>query len=153
MMPFITKLKLLFVFLMSLGYCSNAFTLTRPNLLAQNSMTPPTTNTQHQFLLQNNSPAIRTSLYAKRERDTFIEESEARGNIILAIVMVLVVWSFSIPPELRREHFCFSPKCRVDNTSNLCYDCISFEEFTEKVADYYKGGGGVHFDFSIEEKD
>mmetsp|Transcript_25908 Transcript_25908/g.31936 ORF Transcript_25908/g.31936 Transcript_25908/m.31936 type:complete len:184 (-) Transcript_25908:794-1345(-) len=94
-----------------------------------------------------------TALHAKKERFSVYEESEKRGQIIFAFVFLLVVWGFTIPPELRREHFCFARKCRLDNTANLCYNCISFSEWTAKVADYYKGGGGVHFDFSVEPKD
>ena len=88
----------------------------------------------------------------KKKRYQVYEESEKRGNILFAFSLLVCVWSFSIPPELRREHFCFSEKCRLDNTAPLCYDCITFSEWTGKVADYYKGGGGIKFDFSIEEK-
>merc|ERR1719223_185992 len=87
----------------------------------------------------------------KKERLKVYEESEKRGNVLFAFVLLVCIWSFSIPPELRREHFCFSERCRSDNTANLCYDCITFSEWRGKVADYYKGGGGVKFDFSVEE--
>lgn len=96
---------------------------------------------------------MNTSLSAKKERSRVFEESEKRGNYLFGFVLLVVVWSFTIPPELRRTHFCFSRTCRLDNTGKLCYDCTSFGEWATKVSNYYKGGGGINFDFSIEEKD
>ena len=96
--------------------------------------------------------ASRVILQEKKKRFKVYEESEKRGNVLFAIVLVICIWSFSIPPELRREHICFSEKCRLDNTGKFCYDCINFSELTGKISDYYKGGGGVNFDFSVEEK-
>jgi hypothetical protein len=96
-----------------------------------------------------------TSLYAndKKERMKVYEESEERGKYLFGIVFIFLIWSFSIPPELRRQHICFSQKCIEDNTGKLCYDCISFGQWAKNVSNYYEGGGGVNFDFSIEKKD
>ena len=77
---------------------------------------------------------------------------EKRGLVLFALVAITNIWSFTIPVELRRAHICSTQKCVEDNTGRLCYDCISWGEWKERVVDYYKGGGGIHFDFSVEEK-
>lgn len=93
-----------------------------------------------------------TELYdAKPDRPKFMDESESRGNVLLGLALAVCIWAFSIPPELRREHFCFTDKC-VENRS-YCYDCVTFGEWYGQVKEYYANGGGVHFDFSIEKKD
>jgi hypothetical protein len=71
-----------------------------------------------------------------------------RGKIIQVIVLAVCVWSFSIPPEFRRARFCTTSGC-VENRAS-CNDCVTFSEWKIKVIDYYKGGGGVNFDFSID---
>jgi hypothetical protein len=75
-------------------------------------------------------------------------DGKGRGYVLQAIVLSICVWFFSIPPEFRRTHFCPTSKC-VENRAS-CYDCTTFGEWKVRVADYYKGGGGVHFDFSID---
>ena len=80
----------------------------------------------------------------------WMDGSEKRGNIFFAFVLLTIVWTFTLPLDLRREHFCFSRECRLDNTKELCYDCVSIGEWTKQVADYYKGGGGFHFDLSVK---
>ena len=93
-----------------------------------------------------------TELYdVKADRPKFMDESESRGNVLLGFALAVCIWAFSIPPELRREHFCFTDKC-VENRS-YCYDCVTFGEWYGQVKEYYANGGGVHFDFSIEKKD
>jgi hypothetical protein len=75
-------------------------------------------------------------------------DGKGRGYVLQTIVLSICVWFFSIPPEFRRTHFCPTSKC-VENRAS-CYDCTTFGEWKVRVADYYKGGGGVHFDFSID---
>jgi hypothetical protein len=75
-------------------------------------------------------------------------DGKNRGYVIQTIVLSICVWFFSIPPEFRRTHFC--PTARCVESRATCYDCVTFGEWKVRVADYYKGGGGVHFDFSID---
>jgi hypothetical protein len=75
-------------------------------------------------------------------------DGKNRGYVIQTIVLSICVWFFSIPPEFRRTHFCPTSRCVENRTT--CYDCVTFGEWKVRVADYYKGGGGVHFDFSID---
>jgi len=86
--------------------------------------------------------------YKKGGPSDVLIESNERGYVILVLAIFAVIWSFSIPPEFRRAHFCFTEQC-VQNRSK-CYDCVTVGEWSEQVADYYRNGGGVHFDFSID---
>lgn len=86
----------------------------------------------------------------ERKRPGVYEDSEKRGAFLLVLALLLCAWSFSIPVELRRDHWCFTSQCASNRSS--CYDCITFGEWYQKVRDYYVNGGGIQFDFSIEEK-
>ena len=92
----------------------------------------------------------RSVVTALNYSNDFMDESEKRGGVIFAITLLLCVWSFSIPVELRRDHWCFTDKCS-ENRSR-CNDCVTFSEWYGKVNEYYANGGGINFDFSIEEK-
>eukprot|EP00568_Trieres_chinensis_P004048 CAMPEP_0183292988 /NCGR_PEP_ID=MMETSP0160_2-20130417/1851_1 /TAXON_ID=2839 ORGANISM="Odontella Sinensis, Strain Grunow 1884" /NCGR_SAMPLE_ID=MMETSP0160_2 /ASSEMBLY_ACC=CAM_ASM_000250 /LENGTH=156 /DNA_ID=CAMNT_0025454039 /DNA_START=39 /DNA_END=509 /DNA_ORIENTATION=+ len=69
-----------------------------------------------------------------------------RGLYLFLIVGLINVWSFSIPPEFRRAQFCSAEQVELNPGSH----CITTEKWVEGIADYYKNGGGIHFDFSIE---
>ena len=73
---------------------------------------------------------------------------QSRGVPLGLLVLAIVVWSFSIPPEFRRAHFCTSDRC-VANRSR-CYDCVTVGEWTQDVKDYYANGGGIQWDFSVD---
>jgi hypothetical protein len=111
---------------------------------------------------RNNAPHLPTSLSSKRQRQQQqvaltvqqmaskgkYDFGSGRGKIIQVIVLAVCVWSFSIPPEFRRARFCTTSRCVESRAS--CNDCVTFSEWKIKVVDYYKGGGGVNFDFSID---
>lgn len=63
----------------------------------------------------------------------------------MVAVMILNVWLFSIPPDLRRQEICLERR-----TSTL--DCSTLGEWIGQVEEYYQNGGGINFDFSIEGK-
>jgi hypothetical protein len=73
-----------------------------------------------------------------------------RGFVILAIVLLINLWFFTIPPEIRRAHICTTDRCVQDRA--WCYDCKTFREVKDGVSDYYAGGGGIKWDFSVEQK-
>lgn len=105
----------------------------------------------NEFFQRSSQESSMTVLNSSRDsRPDFQVESEKRGAVILTIAMFLCLWSFSIPVELRREHWCFSDRCEANRSR--CNDCVTFKEWFGKVNEYYANGGGVHFDFSIEEK-
>jgi len=73
-----------------------------------------------------------------------------RGVPLGVLVLLISIWGFSVPPEFRRAHFCFSDRCTQNRTAYMCNDCVTFGEWTRKVADYYANGGGIQWDFSID---
>ena len=73
---------------------------------------------------------------------------EDKGKRILEAAMLVVIWSFSIDVKLRRVHFCFTEACEAN--LSRCYDCVTFGEWIDMVKEYYKNGGRVFFDFSID---
>lgn len=77
-------------------------------------------------------------------------EGTGRGLFVMAISLFACVWIFSIPPEFRRAHICTSnrPSSVVVDGSNKC---VPLGAWVDDVADYYRGGGGVQFDFSIDQ--
>ena len=97
------------------------------------------------------SSSTSSALRSKDERRSIYKESEARGNVIFALALVATLWSFSIPPQLRREHICPTKSCELNRVR--CYDCVTKEEWLGQVSEYYKNGGGIHFDFSVEPKE
>ena len=91
----------------------------------------------------------KSELCLKKE-DVLDTDGTERGKIIFVMSLLLCIWSFTIPVELRRSHFCFSDRCAANRVA--CDNCVTFKEWGNDVKNYYKNGGGVHFDFSIEEK-
>jgi hypothetical protein len=77
-----------------------------------------------------------------------LEGSNGRGLTILTLALAICVWIFSIPPEIRREHICTTSACVANRMK--CYDCVTFDEWKEQVSDYYRNGGGIMFDLSVD---
>jgi hypothetical protein len=95
------------------------------------------------------SKADALRLRSSKDDDNAAVDGTGRGLVVMAISLFACVWIFSIPPEFRRAHICTSdrPSVGADGTST----CVPLGAWAEDVADYYKGGGGVHFDFSIDQ--
>jgi len=73
-----------------------------------------------------------------------------RGVPLLILALAWSVWSFSLPLEFRRAHFCFSDRCVEHPSANMCYDCVAFSAWTKDIVTYYQQGGGVQWDFSVD---
>lgn len=73
---------------------------------------------------------------------------QRRGIPLGLLVLAVVIWSFSVPPEFRRAHFCYSDRCTANRSR--CYDCVTLAEWTRDVQTYYQNGGGIQWDFSID---
>jgi hypothetical protein len=119
----------------------------------------PSTSIQKIFcnVVASNCPSTKfsssTRLFAQNDsedRTTNYEYGTERGSVLMAIVMAFCIWTFSIPPSFRRAHICYTPPC-VEQRS-ACSDCVTGEEWISDVVDYYKGGGGIQWDFSIDPK-
>lgn len=79
-----------------------------------------------------------------------IDGTGNRGPILLGLTLFTTVWLFSIPPDFRRAHICTLQVC-VDNRP-ACNDCQTLGELRDGIIDYYRNGGGIQFDFSIDPK-
>ena len=85
------------------------------------------------------------------EKKNQYDDGTGAGNIIFACVLAICVWLFTIPPDFRRAYFCpDSIYCREDQS--LCENCVTWNEWFNAIRDYYKGGGGIQWDFSIDPK-
>lgn len=83
-------------------------------------------------------------------KDGMEVQGTGRGLILFTIVMAGCIWLFSIPPEFRRAHFCIVERCVQERSK--CYNCVTFSEWTVGVQEYYRGGGGVEFDFTVADE-
>uniref|UniRef100_A0A6S9CHX1 Uncharacterized protein n=1 Tax=Ditylum brightwellii TaxID=49249 RepID=A0A6S9CHX1_9STRA len=99
---------------------------------------------------------VHRELFAEKDRmtqdyrDEILGASEKRGKLLFGASLLLVLWSFSIPVELRRTHWCFVDEC-VQNRA-ACYDCLTFQEWFGKVLNFYQTTNiseWVNFDFSV----
>mmetsp|Transcript_52350 Transcript_52350/g.126623 ORF Transcript_52350/g.126623 Transcript_52350/m.126623 type:complete len:200 (-) Transcript_52350:79-678(-) len=69
-----------------------------------------------------------------------------RAAIIMPIVLLINIWFFTIPPEFRRARMCSEM-----DTAAYPEQCMTPKMFASGIVDYYKGGGGIQWDFSIAE--
>jgi len=71
-----------------------------------------------------------------------------RGLVLFGFVLLVNVWLFSVPPSFRRAYICPTPRCEQNRPA--CKDCVTGEEWKNGIVDYYRNGGGIQFDFSID---
>jgi len=107
--------------------------LNRITIISQPHVKQPSSTTALQFL--NFSPP-----------DDNDVGSLGRGNVILVLAMVTCVWLFSIPTEFRRARFCTDEDVQLHPEKG----CTTFGAWRKGIAEYYAGGGGVDFDFTVE---
>ncbi|KAL7486504.1 hypothetical protein ACHAW6_012109 [Cyclotella cf. meneghiniana] len=107
---------------------------------------------QHHHLLTHTllAPFTRTSLHMTKDKeepyDTGYVDGSTTGAFLMAFVLLINVWIFSIPTEFRRARICKEEDVVMYPNKN----CITAAEWTKGVGDYYRNGGGIQFDFSIE---
>jgi hypothetical protein len=111
-----------------------------------------TTPTRNPSLFENQQQPSQTVVPSRQSNPRFATPNSSvdgtgRGLILWVMVFVGIVWSFSIPTEFRRAHFCTIERC-VENRSQ-CSDCVTFSEWKQGVTNYYRNGGGIEFDFTV----
>jgi len=117
-------------------------TVTEPNkVIAEQIVSAPFTTAS--------GTAARTRLFLSNEGKKANDGTD-RGAFLLAAVLLACIWIFSIPPEFRRAYLCGSERCVQDRSAYLCNDCMTTDEWKQGIADYYRNGGGIKFDFSID---
>ena len=90
-----------------------------------------------------------TSLSMSKEDepyDTGYVDGSTTGAFLMAFVLLINIWIFSIPTEFRRARICKEEDVVLYPNKN----CITADEWFKGVESYYKNGGGIQFDFSIE---
>jgi hypothetical protein len=107
------------------------------------------------LFFENQQPSQTGVVPSRQSNPRFASPNSAvdgtgRGLILWGMVLLGIVWLFSIPTEFRRAHFCTIERC-VENRSQ-CNDCVTFSEWNQGVADYYRNGGGIEFDFTVGEE-
>lgn len=75
-------------------------------------------------------------------------DGTGRGAIIQIFAVGICVWLFTVPPEFRRTYFC-PAEMYCQEEGKCTRPCTTYSEFFKKVGDYYRGGGGIQWDFSI----
>jgi hypothetical protein len=123
----------------------------RCNAASDHKYLPPTT---WQPGTANNRQIIQPLFGSNSEGPNSSVDGTGRGSVIQVLVLLGIVWLFSIPPEFRRAHFCVGERGGIPCVENRakCYDCVTFKEWTSDVSEYYKNGGGVQFDFTVGEE-
>ena len=107
--------------------------------IAKHQKRVPNTMTQKQKILKG-SPTV---LF-----NSGIDGTTGRGPIILGLTLLVTIWIFTIPPEFRRAYICSTDSCVANRSA--CKDCQTIDELKEGIIAYYKNGGGIQFDFSID---
>ena len=79
-------------------------------------------------------------------------KNQRNGAAVLSVILLIVVWFFSVPPSIRRADVCAS------ELEMMQRGCISPSALLEQVQTHYStcggadGAAGVQFDFSIDPK-
>ena len=151
------KLLALFYLIVSLTITVDAFTTT----LTTTPISRPTTSFVNPVQQQGKQQVISTSFTTSSTTNTRLYERKEpykgmggndglrRGLVLQIIVFGICAWLFTIPPEFRRAYLCPADiYCQEEGSCSR--DCVTTSEWISGVTEYYKGGGGIQWDFSID---
>lgn len=97
-------------------------------------------------------PPNQTNTKPKDEYRRPVDDGRQVGFVLLAVSLVIATWLFTIPPSFRRAYLCpsdyFSEVIVVPESEQR--ECIPLQQWFANVGDYYRNGGGVQWDFSID---
>ena len=125
-----------------------AFTVVRPFPLRQSIIpalsVPPPEYLRSSRLVLCEGADLETKL-ASMQR-----ENQGRGAVVLGLVLLAIVWSFSVPPDIRRSVICSS---QAERDAGL--GCVEASAVAQRVADHYQTCGTtgvpcIQWDFSID---
>jgi len=102
-------------------------------------------NNKNQYVNNNTVPTTTTTLQMSGGGSNV--DGSREGRILLIISCLAVVWGFSIPPEFRRARICTEEQ--VAAAAKEAH-CTTFDNWKSELSQYYKDGGGVKFNFSVE---
>ena len=124
--------------------CGRSRLLPSPSTFKSLRQPPP----KHVTASYDRVTASSTATHAGQKRDDTSYDGVGRGQYIFVVVLFICIWQFSIPPTFRRAKFC-PPACAKERT--LCRNpCVTVEEWTNDIVQYYRNGGGIQWDFSID---
>ncbi|GAX26432.1 hypothetical protein FisN_37Hu018 [Fistulifera solaris] len=98
--------------------------------------------------IDDGATLIPSSALQQQSKNSY--DGSEHGNVLLGLSLLASIWIFSIPPEFRRAYFCATPSCVQQRAA--CNDCVTFSEWKTQLGEYYRNGGGIQFDFSIDPK-
>ncbi|KAL7553555.1 hypothetical protein ACHAWF_016853 [Thalassiosira exigua] len=143
-----SRVSLRSVFLLALVFQARAFTPGPASTSTATGRSPRRLPAAASMASAAPSPSAATTALQMAEGPFQSTDGNAEGQIILAVVLLLNVWIFSIPPEFRRAKIC-PEEISVQSGGK----CVTPESWRDGIADYYRNGGGISFDFSIEGKE
>jgi len=101
-------------------------------------------NSNKVYKVYNTVPTTTTTLQMNGGSNV---DGSKEGRVLLIISCLAVVWGFSIPPEFRRARICTEEQ--VAAAAKEAH-CTTFDNWKSELSQYYKDGGGVKFNFSVE---
>jgi hypothetical protein len=101
----------------------------------------------HTIQRSSSSSSRSVALWLGLRDDTDVDGLR-NAPVFFAAIVLLAVWLFSIPPDFRRARFCTEQQILDNPTSR----CTTVSEWSNGIAQYYKEGGNVKFDFSVEKE-
>lgn len=81
-------------------------------------------------------------VWAKSKR---INGTGLPGILLLSFALLVNVWFFTIPPNFRRARW-----CSAEETAANPEICMTASQFSHDIVEYYRNGGGVQWDFSVD---
>jgi hypothetical protein len=95
---------------------------------------------------------------ASRSSPTYTPADDGRsvGFVLLGMSLLLSAWLFTIPPSFRRAYLCPSDYFANANggiaqqQQEQQADCVPWGVWWSDVFEYYRNGGGVQWDFSVD---
>jgi len=128
----------------------HAFAANPPSLTSQATTSPHQVPTPpFRVCMAPNEKRTSSQLRSKSQNDNQDDPlGITRGTLVFVLAFLVNLWLFSIPPELRRARNCNEEQVRMYPDSK----CMTGKMWWGAVQDYYRQGGGIHFDFSIEGK-
>ena len=123
-------------------------TLRSSRALCQSAVLAPTFAVAQSHAQPKVPPSSSLCLWAEMNPNGETDGTNVAPFLLVAAFAVCV-WLFSIPVDLRRAKICSAQQV-VDNPESRC---ITWDKWTQSVSDYYKSGGGVQFDFSVDKED
>jgi hypothetical protein len=82
------------------------------------------------------------------------DDGRSVGFVLLGVSLLASAWLFTIPPSFRRAYLCPSDYFANSNNNGIAQeqttDCVPWKVWWSDVVAYYRSGGGIQWDISID---